>query len=87
MLPLKLRKMSLDRHMIHRFFSSDANAFRTSDCDIPNCRAIRECFTPALKAARTAFNFPCVKQGAFSNIHAPSFFGDRFGNSARTLNR
>ena len=31
MLPLKLRKMRLDRHIVHRFFSSDANAFRTFD--------------------------------------------------------
>src|SRR6516162_2968370 len=29
--------------------------------EIPNCRAIREGVTPALKAARTAFNMPCVK--------------------------
>jgi hypothetical protein len=61
MLPLKFRKMSLDRHIVHRFFSSDANAFRTFDWDIPNCRAIRDSVTPALNAARTAFNFPCVR--------------------------
>ena len=45
----------------HRFAMSDANALRTSDCEIPNCRAILDGVTPALKAARTAFNFPCVK--------------------------
>ena len=38
-----------------------ANALRTSDCEIPNCRAILDGVMPALKAARTAFNFPCVK--------------------------
>jgi hypothetical protein len=36
----------------HRLVSSDANAFRTSDCEIPNCRAIRDGVTPALNAAR-----------------------------------
>ena len=36
--------------------ASDANAFRTSDCDKPNCRAIREGVTPALNAERTALN-------------------------------
>jgi hypothetical protein len=45
----------------HRFAVSDANALRTSDCEIPNCRAILDGVMPALKAARTAFNFPCVK--------------------------
>src|SRR5260370_22343109 len=48
----------------HRFRVSDANALRTSDCEIPNCRAILDGVTPALKAARTAFNFPCVKATA-----------------------
>jgi hypothetical protein len=45
----------------YRFRISDTNALRTSDCEIPNCRAILDGVTPALKAARTAFNFPCVK--------------------------
>src|SRR5262249_31373729 len=35
-------------------------AFRTSDWEIPNCRAICDGVTPALKAARTAFSFPTV---------------------------
>jgi hypothetical protein len=61
MLPFKLRKMCFDGHIIHRFRLSDANAFLTSDWDIPNCLAMREGVTPALNAARTAFNFPCVK--------------------------
>jgi hypothetical protein len=41
--------------------TSLASAFRTSDWDRPNCRAILDGEMPALKAARTAFNFPCVK--------------------------
>jgi hypothetical protein len=40
---------------------SDANALRKSDREIPNCRAILDSVTPALKAARTAFIFPEVK--------------------------
>ena len=39
----------------------DANAFLTSDCEIPNCRAMCDGVIPALKAARTAFSFPDVK--------------------------
>ncbi len=33
---------------------SEASAFRTSDCDSPNCRAIMDTLTPALNPARTA---------------------------------
>ena len=36
--------------------SSAAKALRTSDWDKPNWRAMREGVTPALNAARTAFN-------------------------------
>jgi hypothetical protein len=43
------------------FAASEANAFLTSDCEIPNCRAMRDGVMPALKAARTAFSFPDVK--------------------------
>jgi hypothetical protein len=43
------------------FVASEANAFLTSDCEIPNCRAMRDGEMPALKAARTAFSFPDVK--------------------------
>jgi len=39
----------------------EANAFLTSDCEIPNCRAMRDGVMPALKAARIAFSFPDVK--------------------------
>jgi hypothetical protein len=55
----------------YRFRISDANALRTSDCEIPNCRAILEGVTPALKAARTAFNFPWVK-GTAATASTPS---------------
>jgi len=68
-----------------RFAISDANALRTSDCEIPNCRAILEGVTPALKAARTAFNFPCVKGTAAATstrclreISVESFLPRRF---------
>ena len=39
-----------------------ANAFLTSDCEIPNCFAIADGLTPALKAARTAFSLPVVNE-------------------------
>jgi hypothetical protein len=54
MLPLKFCKTFFDSHLTYRFGSSDANAFRTFDWEIPNCRAIREGVMPALNAARTA---------------------------------
>ncbi len=44
-----------------RLDASLASAFRTSAWDNPNCRAICDGLTPALKAARTAFIFPGVK--------------------------
>jgi hypothetical protein len=47
----------------HHFLASPANALCTSDRGIPNSRAIRVGVTPALNAARTAFNFPCGKGG------------------------
>ena len=43
------------------FDGSLANAFLTSARETPNCRAILDGVTPALKAARTAFSFPSVK--------------------------
>ena len=42
----------------HDLAETDAKAFRTSACEIPNCRAILDGVMPALKAARTAFDFP-----------------------------
>ena len=39
-----------------------ASAFLTSDCEIPNCLAIADGLTPALKAARTAFSLPVVNE-------------------------
>jgi hypothetical protein len=47
----------------HYFLASPANVLCTSDRDMPNSRAIRAGVTPALKAARTAFNFPCGNGG------------------------
>ena len=41
---------------------SVASAFLTSDCEIPNFRAIAEGLTPALNAARTAFSLPFVSE-------------------------
>ena len=51
MLPLKFCKTLFDSHLFHRFVSSDANAFRTFDWEIPNSRAIRGGVMPALNAA------------------------------------
>jgi len=56
-----------------------ANALRTSDCEIPNCRAILDGVMPALKAARTAFNFPCVKGTAITSIHRLGKPSSEFG--------
>jgi hypothetical protein len=39
-----------------------ASAFLTSDWEIPNCLAIADGLTPALKAARTAFSLPVVNE-------------------------
>jgi hypothetical protein len=44
-----------------------AGAFLTSDCEIPNCLAIADGLTPALKAARTAFSLPVVNETAPSS--------------------
>ena len=62
MLPLKFCKTFFDSHLTHRIDSSDANAFRTFDWEIPNCRAMALGLTPALKAARTAFSLPVVNK-------------------------
>jgi hypothetical protein len=44
---------------VYRLFpdlrDSNANTFRTSDWEIPNCLAMREGAIPALKVASTAF--------------------------------
>jgi hypothetical protein len=42
--------------------ASEASTFRTSECEIPNSRAIRGGAIPALKAARTAFTWPLVSE-------------------------
>ena len=44
-----------------RVLAEPAKAACTSDRETPNCLAIRDGGTPALKAARIAFNLPCGK--------------------------
>jgi hypothetical protein len=58
--------------------ASLANALCTSDRDIPNSRAILAGVTPALNAARTAFNFPCGIEGeTASAFRVRWLFGER----------
>jgi len=52
----------LDRLHATYFDGSVANAFRTFDCETPNCRAIRVGAMPALNAARIAFTLPCANE-------------------------
>ena len=62
--PAEPGKNAVDWRGSHVGFLLDAslvNAFRTSECEILNCRAICDGLSPALKAARTAFNLPGVK--------------------------
>jgi hypothetical protein len=59
------RDRTLSLHF--RLEAAPASAFRTSDCEIPNCRAIRDGVIPALNAARTAFNFPLVNESGTSS--------------------
>jgi hypothetical protein len=47
-----------------------ASAFLTSDCEMPNCLAIADGLTPALKAARTAFSLPVLNKPALSSAVA-----------------
>jgi hypothetical protein len=61
------QKQSRRPHAHFRLEASPASAFRTSACEIPNCRAIRDGVTPALKAARTAFDFPLVSGSGASS--------------------
>jgi hypothetical protein len=79
-----------------RLDPSLASALRTSDWDKPNCRAIWDGLTPALKAARTAFIFPGVKMksGRFDlrlvrgSVDADGFLPRRFCSaSAAASNR
>jgi hypothetical protein len=55
-----------------------ASAVLISVCEMPNCRAIAEGLTPALKAARTAFSLPVVNEP----VPAGRIF-DRLGGSRR----
>jgi hypothetical protein len=61
-IPILIQKNS-DQYA-HCFPASPVNALCTSDREIPNSRAIRAGVTPALNAARTAFDFPCGKEAA-----------------------
>jgi hypothetical protein len=66
------------------FDGSLANAFRTFDWDMPNCRAIRDGVMPALNAARTALIRPRVNEtSALSTCRRRdlSVADDRFGKS------
>jgi hypothetical protein len=67
---------------VHPFGSPVASAFRTFDCEIPNCRAILAGVMPALKAARTAFICPSVSVASAMFTRRRweilSFIGDRF---------
>ena len=54
------------RSAFHRLLprTSEPRACLTAACEIPNCLAMAEGFTPALNAARTAFVFPTANEGA-----------------------
>src|SRR5215467_7468712 len=59
----------------HRFATSDANALRTTDCEIPNCRAILDGVMPALKSSANGIQFP-LGQGNidfFDSLFARAF--------------
>ncbi len=62
--------------------ASEASTFRTSDCEIPNSRAILGGVIPALKAARTAFTWPRVSERtacAGRTLEDSFFFRDPLG--------
>jgi len=61
---------------------SVASAFLTSDCEIPNFRAIAEGLTPALNAARTAFSLPFVSECPASSS-VGTFDAEGLGNRPR----
>ena len=65
-------------------FCPDASVvytLRTSDCDMPNCRAMTDGLMPALAAARTALTCPLVKESVATSTCGPwddlSVRGDR----------
>ena len=58
---------------------SAISTFRTSDWDMPNCRAICDGLMPALNAARTALICPRVNESVANS--ALSFDDDRFRSS------
>jgi hypothetical protein len=51
--------------------ASDASTLRTSDWDMPNCRAMSLGLIPALKAARTALICPRVNETAAASTCRP----------------
>ena len=61
-------RMPLVQSMLPPFEASVASAFRTSDWDKPNCRAMRPGVMPTLKAARTAFSCPRVNETGASAV-------------------
>ena len=65
-------------HQRPDFRSSVASTLLTSECEMPNCRAIAEGLTPALKAARTAFSLPVVNEPAACPAGVASAVGFSF---------
>jgi hypothetical protein len=66
-------------HVHPRVLMSDANTLRTSDWEIPNCRAIKDGLIPALNEARTALIWPRVNVTVSdSACRLPSVRGDCF---------
>jgi len=61
---------------------SEASTLRTSDWDMPNCRAILDGVMPALKDARTALTCPRVNEIVVNSARRLSFDDD--GRSGST---
>jgi hypothetical protein len=61
---------------------SDARTFLTSDCDMPNCRAICDGLMPALSAARTALTWPRVNETFATSACSLCLDDDCFGTDA-----
>ena len=60
---------------------SEANTLRTSDWDMPNCRAILDGVMPASKAARTALTCPRANETFVNSARRLSFDDDRSGST------
>src|SRR5207247_1294951 len=76
-------------YTVHGSRALDANTLRTSDWEMPNCRAISAGLTPALNAARTAFTCPRVKEiAATSTLRLGKDLpvdAERFGTDSRRV--